>query len=86
MSPISSVLTTVNAPYGRKLDAQALAYCLTHPDAAKGAPGQMSTFFGEVSPELQKTFARIFNISEATLIAAAKAFAEYSSKPYPLAA
>ena len=50
----ASVLTTVNAPYSKKLDAQALAYCLTHPAAAKAAPGQMSAFFGEVAPELQK--------------------------------
>lgn len=86
MSAISSVLTTVNAPYGKKLDAQALVHCLTHPEAAKGAPGQMSAFFGEVPPELQKTFARAFDVSEATLIAAAKAFAEYSGEAYPLAA
>ena len=86
MSPISSVLTTVNAPYSKKLDAQALVFCLTHPEAAKGVPGQMSTFFGEVSPELQKAFARTFNVSEETLISAAKAFAEYSGEAYPLAA
>ncbi|WP_428662271.1 hypothetical protein [Reyranella sp.] len=86
MSAISSVLTTVNAPYSKKLDAQALAYCLTHPEAANGAPGQMSTFFGEVSPALQKTFARTFDVIEATLIAAAKAFAEYTGDVYPLAA
>ena len=86
MSPNSSVLTTVNAPYSKKLDAQGLVHCLTHPEAAKGAPGQMSTFFGEVSPELQKAFAKTFNVSEETLISAAKAFAEYSGEAYPLAA
>jgi hypothetical protein len=48
----ASVLTTVNAPYGKKLDAQTLAYFLTHPGAAKAWPGQMSAFFGEVAPEL----------------------------------
>jgi hypothetical protein len=86
MSPISSVLTTVNAPYSKKLDAPALAYCLTHPDAAKAAPGHMSAFFGEVAPDLQKVFASAFDISEATLIAAAKTFGEYSGESYPLAA
>jgi hypothetical protein len=82
----ASVLTTVNAPYSKKLDAQALAYCLTHPAAAKAAPGQMSAFFGEVPPELQKAFAGAFDISEADLVIAAKTFAAYSGESYPLAA
>lgn len=86
MSPISSILTTVNAPYRRKLDAMALAHCLTHPEAAEAAPGHMSVFFGEVPPHLQKLFAREFHINEATLIAAAKAFGKYSGETYPLAA
>lgn len=86
MSPISSVLTTVNAPYSKKLDALALAHCLTHPEAAKAAPGQMSAFFGEVTPDLQKAFAGKFHISESALIAAAKMFGKYSGEPYPLAA
>jgi len=86
VSPIASILTTVNAPYRKKLDAQALVRCLTHPEAARAAPGQMSVFFGEVPPELQKAFAKTFNVSEATLVAAAKAFAEYSGETYPLAA
>ena len=86
MSSVSSVLTTVNAPYSKKLDAQVLAYCLTHPEAAKAAPGQMSAFFGEVAPELQKIFASEFHVSEAALIATAKAFGAYSGESYPLAA
>lgn len=81
----TSVLTTVNAPYSRKLDAQELAYCLTHPAAAQAAPGQMSAFFGEVAPELQKEFARAFAITDAQLAAAAKTFAAYSGETYPLA-
>lgn len=86
MSPILSILTTVNAPYSKKLDAPAIVYCLNHPEAAKAAPGHMSAFFGEVDPDLQKAFASEFNVSEATLIAAAKAFSAYSGEPYPLAA
>jgi hypothetical protein len=82
----ASVLTTVNAPYSKKLDAQALAYCLAHPVAAKAAPGQMSAFFGEVAPDLQKAFAHAFDISDADLVIAAKAFAAYSGESYPLAA
>lgn len=81
----ASVLTTVNAPYSKKLDAQALASCLTNPAAAEMAPGQMSAFFGEVAPELQKAFASAFHISEAELTVAAKTFAEFSGESYPLA-
>jgi hypothetical protein len=82
----ASVLTTVNAPYSKQLDAQALAHCLKNPEAAKAAPGQMSAFFGEVAPQLQKAFADAFHISEAELAAAARTFAEFSGESYPLAA
>jgi hypothetical protein len=82
----ASVLTTVNAPYSKKLDAQALAYCLMHPANAQAWPGQMSAFFGEVAPELQKTFANAFGISDTDLVIAAKTFAAYSGESYPLAA
>jgi len=82
MFPVS-VLTTVNAPYSEKLSAEALAHCLTDPAAAKASPGQMSVFFGEVTPELQKAFARAFHIDDADLIIAAKTFAEYSGESYP---
>jgi len=80
------VLTTVNAPYSTQLDAEQLAHCLIDPEAAKAVPGHMSSFFGEVKPELQVAFAALFNITHAQLVAAAKAFSHYSGEPYPLAA
>ena len=80
------VLTTVNAPYSKQLNAQELAYCLLDHEAAKALPGHMSSFFGEVKPELQSAFADVFNISHKQLAAAAKAFSSYSGEPYPLAA
>jgi len=79
------VLATVNAPYREQLDAQCLAKCLCDHAAAKAKPGQVSSFFGEVAPELQIAFARLFGISHAELAAAAKAFAIYSGESYPLA-
>jgi hypothetical protein len=85
MSPVL-VLTTVNAPYSKKLDSQELAHCLLDPAAAKAMPGHMSSFFGEVKPALQIDFANMFNITESQLSAAAKAFAMYSGESYPLAA
>ena len=80
------VLTTINAPYSKKLDAQELAHCLVDETAAMAVPGHMSSFFGEVDPALQIGFARLLNIPEAKLIATAKAFSVYSGESYPLAA
>ncbi|QPF91952.1 hypothetical protein [Bradyrhizobium commune] len=84
-SPIL-VLTTVNAPYSKKLDAQGLVHCLLDPSAAKAACGPMSSFFGDVEPELQVAFAEMYGISHDQLVAAAKAFADFSGQSYPLAA
>jgi hypothetical protein len=86
MKTIALVLATVNAPHSEQLDAQALANCLLDQNAAKEAAGHMSVFFGEVKPEFQVEFAHHFNIGDAKLVAAAKAFAKYSGEAYPLAA
>lgn len=80
------VLTTVNAPYSTQLSAQQLAHCLLDHEAAKAVPGHMSSFFGDVKPELQSAFAEHFGISHSELTAAAKAFSNYSGEHYPLAA
>jgi len=82
----AQVLTTVNAPHTRQLDAQELAHCLRDQAAARAVPGHMSSFFADVKPELQIAFAALFNIAPAELAAAAKAFSEYSGEHYPLAA
>jgi len=80
------ILATVNAPYSEKLDAQALARWLLDHAAAKAKPGHMSSFFGEVEPDLQIEFAGQFGIPHAKVVAAAKAFAAFSGQSYPLAA
>jgi hypothetical protein len=85
MTPVL-VLATVNAPYSKQLDAQELAHCLLDQAAAEHVPGHVSSFFGEVEPSLQLEFAHQFNITEAELVASAKAFATYSGESYPLAA
>jgi hypothetical protein len=85
MSP-ALVLTTVNAPYRSQLSAEELAHCLLDHTAAINVPGHMSSFFGDVKPELQLEFADLFSITPEQLIAAAKAFSEYSGETYPLAA
>ena len=85
MSP-DLILATVNAPYRTRLRADELVRCLQNHEAAKTVPGHMSSFFGEVEPALQVSFATHFGISEPQLVAAAKAFAAYSGESYPLAA
>jgi hypothetical protein len=80
------VLTTINAPHRRKLTAAELARCLQDHEAARAAPGHMSSFFGEIRPELQLAFADAFGIGRAQLVASAKAFSAYSGQAYPLAA
>ena len=80
---VTTVLTTVNAPYSEKLDAAALAHCLQDASAAIAKPGHMSSFFGEVPPEDQKEFAATFGISASALSRAAKKFASYSGETYP---
>jgi hypothetical protein len=45
----------------------------------------MSSFFGDVMPELQIAFAEMHGITNAQLVAAAKTFAEFSGQTYPLA-
>src|SRR5690242_11626779 len=84
MSP-ALVLTTVNAPHSQKLNAQELVYCLWDPKAAEAVPGHMSSFFGDVKPDLQVQFAALFNVPHAKLVEAAKAFSDYSGASYPLA-
>ena len=84
MSP-ALVLATVNAPYGKQLDAHELVHCIVDHAAAKAVPGHMSSFFGEIKPEWQSGFAHFYNISDAQLVEAAKSFALYSGESYPLA-
>lgn len=78
-------MTTVNAPYSKKLNAQELVRCLLDPVAAQGLPGHVGSFFGDVSPDMQKWFANAHNISEDQLVCSAKAFAEFARASFPLA-
>ncbi|MGY8709978.1 hypothetical protein RAD16_29940 [Bradyrhizobium sp. 18BD] len=80
------VMATVNAPYSKKLDTHELVLCLLDPSAAEAACGPMSSFFGDVEPELQIAFAEMHGINHDQLVAAAKTFAEFSGQSYPLAA
>ena len=80
------VLATVNAPYTRQVSAQELANCLRDHDTAKAMAAHMSSFLGDVQPDLQVEFAKEFDVSRAQLAAAARAFAAYSGGSFPHAA
>jgi hypothetical protein len=86
MNKLATVLTTVNAPYSKKLTAGELAACLHDVEAAKKVAGPISTFLGEVHPGLQETFAQAHGITKEDLAAFAKAFSAWSGDDYPLAA
>ncbi len=86
MSRKLPVLSKINAPYSEKLDEATVAHCLLDPAAAKVHPGHMSEFFGGIPADWQIEFAEAWDISKADLVAAAKAFSDYSGQQYPLAA
>ena len=85
-SALATVMTTVNAPYSKKLDEHALVACLHDLEAAKAAPGPISSFLGDVKPSLQEQFASEHGIAKQELVSFAKAFAKWSGQDYPLAA
>lgn len=86
MNKLATVLTTVNAPYSKKLNAGELAACLYNVEVAKKAAGPVSAFLGEVKPSLQEAFAQEYGIAKDDLVAFAKAFSAWSGDDYPLAA
>lgn len=87
MSRIDSlVLSTVNAPYSKKLDAKTLAQILLDPPKSKAAAGPMSSFFYDVSPKLQLEFAKAHGISVSAFEAAAQFFDEWSGMKNKLSA
>ncbi|WP_159949971.1 hypothetical protein [Rhizobium sp. 18065] len=87
MLPIDSlVLSTVNAPYSKKLDASALVTCILDAVQSKAAAGPMSSFFYEVSPKLQMEFAKAHGVSIAVLLNAAASFDAWSGQKSQLLA
>ena len=80
------VLTTVNAPYSKQLDAAGLADCLSDLELAKAYSGQVSSFLSEVPVEWQLEFAAKHNISSCELGRFASTFSEWTGETYNLAA
>ena len=86
MSHVSSVLTTVNAPYGEQLSGADLVSCLESIELAITKPGHVSSFLSEVSIEDQLEFASYYNLSKDVLSTVAKKFSQYSGQIYSLVA
>jgi hypothetical protein len=85
-NPTVSVLETINAPHREYLGAADIAACLSDFEKSKLWPGHMSSFFGEISLDLQRSFASANGIDIKTLIAAARAFSAWSGQAFEIAA
>lgn len=77
------VLSTVNAPYSKRLDEKELLTAIRNTMVARQFAGPVSSFFYDVPVELQKQFANSHGMSESVLAEAAKSFAKWSGKPWP---
>jgi hypothetical protein len=85
-NPTVCVLETINAPHRDYLGAAEIAACLKDLEKSKIWAGHMSSFFGEVSLDLQRTFASANGIDSKTLAAAARAFSAWSGQVFEIAA
>jgi hypothetical protein len=76
------VLATINAPYTRKLGADALVIAIENPAQASRHPGPMSSFFYDVPFDLQRQFAEAHGISTQSLFDAAQRFSVWSGRAW----
>lgn len=77
----ATLLTTVNAPYQKQLDASGLAAALKEGNLALG---QVSSFFTETAVETQKAFAKKYGIAPDVLSDIATTFKDWSGQSVPL--
>ena len=62
MDVATSVLATVNAPYGANLSAQQLAAKIVDPDSLDAVDASVFAFFSEVDERLQHQFIELMGI------------------------
>lgn len=86
MSAFSTVLTTVNAPYGTALTAEQLADKLINLSSVANYDCSAFAFFTDVSPALQASFLEAMNLDVSTVGTVAKGFAELAGYDLALAA
>ena len=81
MNEYTTLLTTVNAPYAKYMDANTLALCLSDGEFTSG---QVDSFFTEVPMAKQISFAKHFDIPVEKLKTTAQAFGNWSGQTFAL--
>lgn len=79
-----SILATVNEGQEFKLSEEALLHCLQDPAFAEKMPEHMERFFGTLTPDDQRAFAAEHRMATGSLVRAARKFARFSGKHYPI--
>lgn len=81
----TTVLSTVNAPYGTTLSAEQLAAKISDPQSADHYDPSAFSFFSEVDADLQHSFLDEMDIDLATAASVAKKFSALAGYELPLA-
>ena len=81
----STVLVTVNAPYGTSVSAVELAEKISSDKSASAFDCAAFTFFSEVTPDQQKSFISDMGLDLSTVGAVASAFSKLAGYDLPLA-
>ncbi|WP_420429582.1 hypothetical protein [Kordiimonas sp.] len=84
MEKFSSVLTTVNAPHLKQLDADGLVRCLQDEEYAMAHIGHVWSFFGEVPVSTQLAFALHHSIAAKALQDIGKFYAKRTGADFPI--
>lgn len=74
------ILTTINAPYRTKIDADTLAACIRDHDLAKLHAGPISGFFMEIPETKRRAFAMSRGISDQDLQQATELFMNWTGR------
>lgn len=82
----NKILTTVNAPFAKKVTADQLAVDIADLQSAETYSGPVFAFFSEVSPDLQVAFIEEWGVDRTAVQAVALKFQEACGYELPLAA
>ena len=85
-SKATTVLVTVNAPYGTSVSAVELADKISSNQSAPAFDCAAFAFFSEVNPDLQKSFVLDMGLDLSKVGAVASAFSKLAGYDLPLAA
>jgi hypothetical protein len=83
--PTIIVLSKINVPHAKMLSAEELCACFFDFEKSKTWAGHVSSFYSEISPDLQVAFAAQNGVDKPALVSAAKQFAAWSGQSYEIA-